>query len=54
MSLIALLILGLAVVPAFGLAILGWLALAGEDEDMGSVVGFEGMPVERHGTKGAA
>ncbi len=46
MSLIALLILGLGVVPAFRLAVLVWLALAEEAEDMRGFVGFEGVHLE--------
>lgn len=34
MSLIALLVLGFAVVPAFAFAAMGWLALAGEADDL--------------------
>ena len=46
MSLIALLILAFAVVPAFVLAVLGWLAIEGETEDIRSFVGFEGLHLE--------
>lgn len=43
MSLVALLILAFAVVPAFALAAMGWLALAAEADDLRSLNGFEGM-----------
>ena len=43
MSLIALLVLGFAVVPAFALAAMGWIALAAEADDLRSLNGFEGM-----------
>ena len=43
MSLIALLVLALAVVPAFAFAAVGWLALAAEADDLNSPNGFEGM-----------
>ena len=46
MSLIALLILGLAVVPAFGLAVLGWLALDEDADDMRGFVGFDSLHPE--------
>ena len=46
MSLIALLVLALAVVPAFVMAALGWLALTAEADDFRSLNGFEGMHSE--------
>ena len=46
MSLVALLILGLAVVPAFGLAVLGWLARDEDADDMRGLVLFEGLHAE--------
>lgn len=46
MTLFALLILGLAVVPAFGLAVLGWLALDEDADDMRSFVGFDSLHPE--------
>ena len=46
MSLIALLVLGFAVVPAFALAAIGWVALAAESDDLRSLDGFEGMHFE--------
>jgi hypothetical protein len=46
MSLIALLVLAFAVVPAFAVAALGWLALADDVEDLSSLTGFEGMHFE--------
>lgn len=46
MSLVALLILGLAVVPAFGLAVLGWLALDEDADDMRGFVLFEAAHAE--------
>ena len=41
MSLIALLVLALAVVPAFAFAAVGWLALAADADELDS---FGGMP----------
>ncbi len=46
MSLIALLVLAFAVVPAFAVAALGWLALAADAGDLPSLNGFEGMHFE--------
>lgn len=46
MSLVALLVLALAVVPAFALAAMGWLALAADADDLRSPNGFEGMHFE--------
>lgn len=46
MSLFALLVLGFAVVPAFALAAMGWLALAAEADDLQGLNGFEGMHFE--------
>ena len=46
MSLIALLVLALAVVPAFVLAVMGWQALAADADDLRSLNGFEGMHFE--------
>ncbi len=46
MSLIALLVLAFAVVPAFAVAALGWLALAADADDLPSLNGFEGMHFE--------
>ena len=42
MSVIALLLLSFAVLPAFALAAMGWLALATEASDLRSLNGFEG------------
>lgn len=46
MSLIALLLLGIAVVPAFGVAMLGWLALQCDNEDIGFYIGSEELNLE--------
>lgn len=46
MSLIALLVLAFAVVPAFALATLGWLALAAEADELQSLDRFEGTHFE--------
>ena len=46
MSLIALLLLALAVVPAFALATMGWLALAAEADELQSLDRFEGTHFE--------
>ena len=46
MSLTALLMLALAVVPAFAFAAVGWLALAAEADDLQGLNGFEGMHFE--------
>lgn len=47
MSLIALLVLAFAVVPAFALAAMGWVALAADADDLRSFNGFEGMHFEK-------
>ena len=46
MSLISLLLLGFAVVPAFALAAMGWVALAADADDLRSLNGFEGLHFE--------
>ena len=46
MSLIALLVLAVAIVPAFALAAMGWLALAADADDLRSLNNFEGMHFE--------
>ena len=46
MSVIALLLLSFAVLPAFALAAMGWLALAADADDLRSPNGFEGMHFE--------
>ena len=46
MSLTALLILAFAVVPAFALTAMGWIALAAEADDVRNRYGFEGMHFE--------
>ena len=48
MSLIALMLLGFALVPAFGLALLGWLAIEAEadTEAIETFAGFDGMHLE--------
>jgi hypothetical protein len=46
MSFVALLILGFAIVPAFAMALLGWLALECDAQDIGFYVGFEGAQPE--------
>ena len=46
MSLVALLVLAFAVVPAFALASLGWLALADGADDLRGLNGFDGMHFE--------
>ena len=50
MSLIALLVLAFAVVPAFAMAAIGWLALAADGDDLRSLNGFEGMHFEAPST----
>lgn len=46
MSLVALLVLALAVVPAFVVAVMGWLALAADADDLQSLNRFEDMHFE--------
>ena len=46
MSVIALLLLSFAVLPAFALAAMGWLALATEASDLRSLNGLEGRHFE--------
>ena len=43
MSLIAMLILALVIIPAFAFAVLGWLALANEEDDLQTLSGFDGI-----------
>ena len=43
MSLAALLVAAIAVVPAFGLAAYTWVALNRANDDLRSFIGFEGM-----------
>nr|MDP2190394.1 hypothetical protein [Rhodoferax sp.] len=47
MSIFALLVLAIAILPAFGLATWVWLAIASETDDVRSFVGFEGMHFEK-------
>lgn len=47
MSIFALLVLAIAILPAFGLAAWVWLANASETDDVRSFVGFEGMHFEK-------
>lgn len=47
MSIVALLVVAIAVLPAFGLAAWIWLANASETDDVLSFVGFEGMHFEK-------
>ncbi len=46
MSSVALLVVAMAVLPAFGLAAWVWLAIASESADVRSFVGFDGMHLE--------
>ena len=46
MSTVALLVVAIAVLPAFGLAAWVWLTLASETEEVGSFAGFDGMQLE--------
>ena len=46
MSLIALLILALVIIPAFAFAVLGWLALANGEDDLHTFSGFDGIHFE--------
>ena len=45
MSLAALLVAAVAVVPAFGLAALMWVTLNRANEDLRSFIGFEALPL---------
>lgn len=46
MSIVALLVALIAVLPAVGLATWVWLAMASANDDLRSFVGFEGMHFE--------
>lgn len=46
MSIVALLVALIAVLPAVGLAAWVWLAMASANDDLRSFVGFEGMHFE--------
>jgi hypothetical protein len=47
MSLVALLILAIAVIPAFAVATLGWLALAADTDDLHALTGQETWYLEK-------
>ena len=48
MSLTALLVLAVAVVPAFVFAALGWLVLASDADDLRSPNGLDGLHLDSH------
>lgn len=47
MSLIALLVLAIAVIPAFAIAALAWVALAADANELQSFKDFDGVRTER-------
>ena len=46
MSLIALLLLALAIIPTFAFAVVGWLALSNGEDDLQTLSGFDGIHFE--------
>ena len=46
MSLTALLLLALAIIPAFAFAVVGWLALTNGEDDLQTLSGFDGIHFE--------